>query len=151
MNRKIRKKSAKNMITKSSTLINGTTCANLKSMFESKHSLAESFKFAFEGLRAAILKGRNFRIQLSFGVAAIILGIILKLKPNEWLDLVIIITFVLILEIMNTAIEALVNLVSPEFKEKAKIAKDVAAAAVLAASIGSLIIGALLFLPKILP
>jgi len=139
------------MIIKSSKLIHTTACANLKSMFESKHSLAQSFKFAFSGLKSAITKGRNFRIQLSLGVLAIILGLILKLNYPEWLDLTIVITFVLILEIMNTAIEAFVNLVSPEIKEQARLAKDVAAASVLAASIGSVIVGALLFLPKIFP
>ncbi len=118
---------------------------------ESKHSLFKSFSFAFEGLRAAILKGRNFRIQLTIGSLAIILGVILKLSFTEWLNLIIIITLVLILELVNTSIEALVDLVSPEIREKAKVAKDVAAATVLVASIGSIIVGVLLFLPKLLP
>jgi diacylglycerol kinase len=117
---------------------------------ESRHSLLKSFSFAFEGLKAAILRGRNFKIQLTIGTLAIILGIILKLNSAEWLDLVIIITLVLILELVNTSIEALVDLVSPEIRERAKLAKDVAAATVLVASIGSIIIGVLLFLPKLL-
>lgn len=118
---------------------------------ESRHSLLKSFGFAFEGLRAAILRGRNFRIQLAIGTLAIILAAILKLDFAGWLDLVIIIILVLILELVNTSIEALVDLVSPEIREKAKLAKDVAAATVLVASIGSIIIGVLLFLPKVLP
>jgi len=118
---------------------------------ESRHSLLKSFGFAFEGLRAAVLRGRNFRIQLTIGAFAVVLGIILKLGFAEWLDLVIIITIVLILELVNTSIEALVDLVSPEIREKAKLAKDVAAATVLIASIGSVIIGVLLFLPKVFP
>jgi diacylglycerol kinase (ATP) len=117
---------------------------------ESKHSLIKSFGFAFEGLKAAILKGRNFRIQLTIGTLAVILGVILKLSLAEWLDLVIIITLVLILELINTSLEALVDLVSPEIREKAKLAKDVAASTVLIASIGSIVIGVLLFLPKLL-
>lgn len=117
---------------------------------ESRHSLLKSFEFAFEGLKTAITKGRNFRIQLSIGALAIVLGLILRLGPSEWLDLTIVITLVLILELINTSLEAIVDLVSPEIREKAKIAKDVAAATVLLASIGSVIIGALLFLPKIL-
>jgi diacylglycerol kinase len=56
----------------------------------------------------------------------------------------------LILELVNTSIEEMVDLVSPEIQEKAKVAKDVAAATVLVASIGSVIVGVLLFLPKIL-
>ena len=117
---------------------------------ENRHSLFKSFGFAFEGLRAAIIRGRNFRIQVIAGLTAFILGLILKLSATEWLDLVIIITLVLILELVNTSIEALVDLVSPEIQEKAKLAKDVAAATVLVASIGSVIIGVLLFLPKLL-
>jgi len=117
---------------------------------ESRHSLLKSFGFAFEGLKAAILRGRNFRIQLAIGALAITLGAILKLDSTEWLDLVIIITLVLILELVNTSIEALVDLVSPEIQEKAKLAKDVAATTVLIASIGSVVIGVLLFLPKLL-
>ena len=117
---------------------------------EAKHSIFKSFGFAFEGLRAAVLKGRNFRIQLFAGTIAILLGIIVKLDYAGWLDLVIVITIVLILELVNTAIEALVDLVSPEIQPKAKLAKDVAAATVLVASIGSVIIGILLFLPHLL-
>ncbi len=118
---------------------------------ENKHSLLKSFSFAFEGLRAAITRGRNFRIQLFAGFLACVLGLILGLSATEWLDLVIIITLVLILELVNTSIEAMVDLVSPEIREKAKLAKDIAAATVLVASIGSIIIGTLLFLPKLLP
>jgi len=116
---------------------------------ENKHSLLKSFGFAFDGLKAAILRGRNFRIQLLTGLLACILGFILRLNSSEWLDLIIVITLVLILELVNTSIEALVDLVSPEIREKAKLAKDVAAATVLVASIGSVIVGALLFLPKL--
>ncbi len=117
---------------------------------ETKHSLFKSFKFAFDGLESAFTKGRNFRIQITIGAFAVVLGILLKLSVPEWLDLVLVISLVLILELVNTVIEALVDLVSPEIQEKAKIAKDVAAATVLLASIGSVIIGALLFLPKLL-
>ena len=117
---------------------------------ETKHSLLKSFGFAFEGLKAEVIKGRNFRIQIAAGVLASILGVILKLSAEEWLDLVIIITLVLVLELVNTSIEALVDLVSPEIQEKAKLAKDVAAATVLVASVGSVAIGVLVFLPKLL-
>jgi diacylglycerol kinase len=117
---------------------------------KTKHSLLKSFGFAFEGLKAEITKGRNFRIQIAAGLIATILGFILKLSPEEWLDLVIIITLVLVLELVNTSIEALVDLASPEIQEKAKLAKDVAAATVLVASVGSVAIGVLVFLPKLL-
>lgn len=117
---------------------------------EAKHSLFKSFKFAFEGLEVAIKKGRNFRIQLILGMMAVLLGLILGLRLSEWLSLILIIAFVLILELINTAIESIVDIVSPQIQEKAKIAKDVSAAAVLIASIGAVVIGGLLFIPKLI-
>lgn len=119
-------------------------------MIEHKHPLVKSFEYALSGLRGILVQERNFKIQLLFGGLAVILGFILKLSMSEWLDLVIVITLVLIFELINTAIEEMVDLVSPEIREEARIAKDVAAATVLVASIGSVIVGALLFLPKIL-
>lgn len=117
---------------------------------ESKHSLLESFGFAFDGLKTAIARGRNFRIQLVMGALALIAGWVFKLNFAEWLDLVIVISLVLILELVNTSLEAIVDIVRPEIHQAAKVAKDVAAATVLIASIASVVIGALLFLPKIL-
>jgi diacylglycerol kinase len=114
-----------------------------------KHSLAKSFGFAFDGIKAEFKKGRNFRIQIGAAAIAIILGFVLNISSYEWLDLTIVIASVLILELINTAIEQIVDLVSPEIHEKAKIAKDVSAAAVLVASIAACVIGAFLFLPKI--
>lgn len=117
---------------------------------ESKHSLFISFKFAFEGLQTAFMKGRNFRIQVSLGVLAVILGAIFKINDFEWVDLVLIIASVLILELLNTAIESIVDIVSPEIQPKAKVAKDVAAGAVLIASIAAVFIGFFLFAPRII-
>lgn len=119
-------------------------------MKEHRHSIFKSFGFAFSGLKTIILQERNFKIQLSLGLLAVILGFIVRLSITEWLHLVIVISLVLVFELINTSIEEIVNIVSPQFQEKAKIAKDVAAATVLVASIGSIIIGVLLFLPKIL-
>lgn len=119
-------------------------------MLTSKHGLVKSIQFALEGLTAEFVKGRNFRIQIGLGALAILLGFVLKLTSVEWLGLIIVISSVLILELINTAIEAIVDLVSPEIQPKAKLAKDVAAASVLLASIASVIAGVLLFLGKIL-
>ncbi len=116
---------------------------------ETKHSLLKSFQFAFEGIRIAIVKGRNFKIQLFLAFVVSVLGVGLRISAFEWLDLFLIINLVLILELLNTSIEAVVDLVSPEIKEKAKVAKDVAAAAVLISSITSLLVGAVIFIPKI--
>ena len=78
------------------------------------------------------------------------MGAIFRISDFEWVDLVLIIASVLILELLNTAIEEIVNIVSPEIQEKARIAKDVSAAAVLIASIAAVFIGIFLFAPRIL-
>lgn len=117
---------------------------------EHRHSIFKSFGYALNGLKGIILQERNFKIQLFIGTVAVILGFVLNLTLPEWLDLVIVITLVLIFELINTSIEEMVDLVSPEVQEKARIAKDVAAGTVLVAAIGSVIVGAMLFLPKIL-
>lgn len=118
-------------------------------MKEHTHNIIKSFGYALSGLKGIILQERNFKIQMSLGVLAILLGLFVHLSLAEWLDLVIVITLVLVFELINTAIEEMVDLVSPEIREPARIAKDVAAATVLVASIGSIIVGSLLFLPKI--
>lgn len=117
---------------------------------ESKHSILKSFQFAFEGIKVAIQKGRNFRIQIIFGMLSLFLGFIFKISSSEWIALIFIVALVLILELINTAIESIVDLVSPEIHPKAKIAKDVAAAAVLVASISAVVIGAFIFFQNIL-
>ena len=115
---------------------------------ESTHSLFKSFKFAFNGLSTAINKGRNFRIQILIGAASVILGLIYEISSSEWLDLILIIASVLILELINTAIEEIVNIVSPEIQERARIAKDVSAASVLIAAIAAIFIGIVIFIPR---
>jgi len=114
------------------------------------HSTQKSFKYAFEGIKITFKNEPNFRIQLILALLSIFLGIILKISQIEWLILTIVIFLVLLLELINSSLEALVNLVSPEINEKAKIAKDTAAGAVLIASILSFVIGIVLFLPKII-
>jgi len=114
------------------------------------HSTSKSFKYAFQGLSTAIKNEPNFRIHLTFAALALILGALLKLALLEWLFLTFTIFFVLILELLNTVLESVVNVVSPEVSPYAKIAKDVSAACVLTAAFMSIIIGFALFLPKII-
>jgi diacylglycerol kinase len=112
-------------------------------------SLKESFGFAFAGLREAISNEPNFQIHLSFGVAALIFAAILGFDKFEWLLLLFTISFVLIMELVNTVLEAIVDLVSPGIQPKAKIAKDVSAAAVLVSAAIAIIVGLTLFAPKL--
>ena len=116
-----------------------------------RHPTAKSFVYAFEGLKTALRQEPNFRIHLVMAVFALSLGMFLKLSNLEWIILTFIIFYVLTLELLNTVLEALVNLVSPEYQHFAKVAKDVSAACVLLAAILSVIVGLVLFLPKIIP
>lgn len=107
-----------------------------------------AFGYAIRGVGMAS-RDRMFRIQLVAGAIAVALGALLRLSAMEWCLLSVTIAGVLALEAMNTAIEAVVDLVSPDRHPLAGRAKDVAAGAVLIASIGAVAIGAILFLPRI--
>lgn len=113
------------------------------------HSTPKSFHYAFDGIKAALKNEPNLRIHFFFAAIATGLGIILKLNVLELAIIFLTISLVITLELINTMIEALVDLVSPEIKPAAKIAKDVAASAVLVSALTSIIVGLLIFIPKI--
>ena len=115
-----------------------------------KQSISSSFRFALAGIVYCLKKERNIKIHTAAAVGACLLAWFLDLSQVEFLILLLFISAGFVAEFINTAIEAIVDLVSPEFHELAKIAKDVAAGAVLLAAIASLIAGALLFLPKMI-
>ncbi len=102
-----------------------------------------------EGIREAFQKEPNLRTHFLIAILVILLAFLLGFNRIEWILLTIMIFFVLTLELLNTAVEAIVDLIAPEIKAEAKVAKDVSAAVVLFASILSVIVGVLLFYPKI--
>jgi len=110
--------------------------------------LNKSFKVAFRGLGEAMQTEPNFQIHAALGIAAIITAILLQISKTEWLILTLTISIVLILELLNTTLEALVDIVSPHHHDRARLAKDVSASAVLMGAFTSLIIGAVIFIPK---
>ena len=113
-------------------------------------SLASAFKNAGAGIVHAAVTGRNFKIELGFAVAAIVLGLALGISAVEWAVVCVCIGVVLGGECVNTAFEAVVDLASPDYNELARIAKDCAAGAVLIESIASLFVAAFVYLPKML-
>ncbi|MBQ9020736.1 MAG: diacylglycerol kinase family protein [Eggerthellaceae bacterium] len=113
-----------------------------------KTNFAESFAHAFDGIKAAA-KGRNFRIQAAVALVAIVLGLIFRVSAIEWLAIIFCIGAVLGAECINTAVEDMVDLSVKTFHPQAKRAKDVAAGGVLVFSAASLIIGMIIFIPKI--
>lgn len=114
------------------------------------HPIFLSFSYASSGIKTALKNEPNIRIHLVIALLAVILGLFLNFNSIEWIILAFTIAFVLILELINTTLESIVNLVSPEIRPQAKIAKDVSAAAVLVSALLSLVVGAFLFLPKLL-
>lgn len=115
----------------------------------SKSPLIRSFGYAFKGFKFAMAE-RNFRLHLIASTLVIILGLWVNISPVEWCVIIICMTGVVALELMNTAIEHLVNLVSPDYHDLAGRIKDLAAAAVLCLSIGSFIIALIIFLPRLI-
>jgi len=109
----------------------------------------KSFVYAWKGIRFSVLTQHNFLIHIIFTVVAILLCFLLKINYLEWIAIIIVIGMVMSFEILNTAIEELVNLVSPERNKTAGIVKDLAAGSVLVSAIAAFIVGAIIFLPKI--
>ncbi len=112
--------------------------------------LPSSFRYAAQGLKYGFSSQRNFRIHVVIGAVTFALGLWLKLNPNQLAVLVLTVTAVLVLELLNTAIEAVVDLaIGRRFHPLARIAKDCSAGAVLVASISSLLIALLLVIPPL--
>ena len=111
--------------------------------------LLKSFQYAFSGIKAAILAEKNMRIHLFISMLVIIFGFWFSLTIVEWVVILFAIGGMLALEMINSAIERLVDLVTEEYHPLAKSAKDMAAGAVLIYAITSVIVGLLIFLPKI--
>lgn len=112
--------------------------------------LLKSFSFATSGIMMAIKNERNLRIHLTIALIMIILGFIFSISAVEWVLLLLAIGGMISLEILNTAIERLVDLVTLDFHPLAKQAKDLAAGAVFSFAIICVIIGMIIFGPYLL-
>ncbi len=115
----------------------------------SPNGFLESFRHALDGI-GATARGRNFRVQLVAGAAAVALGAFFRISAGEWIAVALCIGLVLGGECANTALEAAVDLASPDRHPLAKRAKDAAAGAVLLFSLAAAVIGAVVFLPRFL-
>ena len=112
--------------------------------------IRNSFKYAIEGIWTSFKTERNMKIHIFIMILVIIAGIILKINKSEWIICIILFAIVIGSELFNTSIETIVDMVMPEKNEKAKLAKDVSAGAVLVVAIGAAIIGLVIFVPRIL-
>ena len=111
--------------------------------------LWKSFYYAFNGIVEALKEERNLCIHFGFMILVIFMGLEFNITKAEWMTCVILFALVISLELVNTAIEATIDICSPEINPKAKLAKDTAAGAVLVAAIGSIIEGFVIFYPYI--
>jgi diacylglycerol kinase len=108
------------------------------------------FRYAFEGLIYAIRTQVNLRVHIVLGSILIIVGIIFSISPIEWAILFVMMGVIFALEVVNTAIESAVDLVTKEQHPLAKVAKDAAAGAVLIAAIFAVCVALFIFVPRFL-
>ncbi|SHE92433.1 diacylglycerol kinase family protein [Alkalibacter saccharofermentans] len=108
-------------------------------------ALFRSFKYAFEGIFYCLKTQRNMRIHFIFAAGVTLAGVYFKIEMTEWLALFITFSLVITSEMFNTAIEKAVDLSTMEYDERAKVAKDVAAGAVLLNAVVAVFVGVFVF------
>lgn len=112
--------------------------------------LFKSFKYAFDGLKYAFKYEQNILVHTLATILVIIFGIYFKLSSLEWVAIFLSIGLVIATELINTSIEATIDLITNQINPLAKIAKDTAAGAVLVFGFTALVIGLIIFLPKVM-
>ena len=113
-----------------------------------KHTV--SFKHALDGIWYTLRTQPNFRFHLIAMISIVLLGIYFTISTVEWLVILFTFNIVIVAEMVNTSIESMVDLITMERREDAKIAKDVAAGMVLISALFAIGVGLFIFLPKIL-
>ncbi|MEG3435669.1 diacylglycerol kinase family protein [Pannus brasiliensis CCIBt3594] len=141
---------ATNFLGRSSKIADSGSPSQREYAWQVASNLLVSFRYAWAGVRYAFSSQRNFRIHTLITVIAINLGLWLKVSPVEMAILTLTCALVLVLELLNTALESVVDLtVGQSYHDLAKIAKDCAAGAVLISSLAALLVASFIFLPLI--
>ncbi len=109
-----------------------------------------SFRNALAGLRWALTTQPNFRVHLALTAIALILGWYFAISPTEWAVIVFTVVLGLSAEMINTVIEEMTDLITKEWREVARLAKDVSAGMMLTVAMGAVVVAAVIFIPKIL-
>ncbi len=112
--------------------------------------LKKSFGYAFKGIDDVVSNEPNMKIHVSVAILVVIMSFLLKISMIEWIILVLLIGLVLAAEVINTTIENLVDMYTKDYNERAKVVKDTAAGTVLILAITAVIIGLMIFIPKII-
>lgn len=119
-------------------------------MSRHRGGLASSFYYAFAGIWWTLRTQRNMRIHAAAGIAAFALGALLHLRAVEFAVIALTVAAVMAAEMVNTVVEAAVDLASPEYHPLAKVAKDVAAGAVLVTTFGAVAVALFIFVPHLI-
>lgn len=122
---------------------------NMKSKGK-KRTFIDSVKNCLDGINYVLANEKNFVREIILGIIAVLFSYFFNISRIEWIIVILLINFVLIMELLNTALERVVDLYTTKYNAIAKIVKDVASASVFLMSLFSAIIGALIFLPKII-
>lgn len=109
----------------------------------------KSFGYAIKGIAVAVRTEQNLQIHLVAVVVVVVAGVKLQVSTAEWMVLVLCFGIVISAELINSAIEKLVDLVSPEYNAKAGLIKDIAAGAVLVVAMAAAVVGGFIFIPKL--
>lgn len=118
--------------------------------WHNSNTFSEACVHAYNGIKLAFKTERNIKIQIAIYTLALLLAFFLKLSLTEIIFIILISTLVLTLELINTVLEYFSDLIKPQENEQVKTVKDIAAGAVMVASIAAIIIGLLIYLPPII-
>ena len=110
----------------------------------------KSFGYAIKGVAEVFCREQNFKVHTLMGFLAILLGCLFQIALWEWCFLALVIALVLAAEMVNTALEHLCNITHPEQNETVRVIKDVSAGMVLVCALGALVVGIVIFLPKVI-
>ena len=132
------------------TALQSTQIKALQSIMKRQQSLLKSFANAFAGIGYFFANDRNGRIHLAITLTVLAAGLAFQILPIEWIVILLCIALVISLEMLNSALEKLCDMVQPNYHATIKVIKDVSAGAVLVATIISVVIGIIIFLPKAL-
>jgi diacylglycerol kinase len=119
-------------------------------MPQKPQSLNEAFRNAYNGLKYVFSTQRNAKIHLLISLLVVLCGIFFHISASQWINLTLVMGLVWAAECMNTGVEKLTDLASPEYHILARIAKDCAAAAVLMASLTAVVVGSIIFIPRLI-
>lgn len=115
-----------------------------------KSAFFSSFRYAFEGIAEGLRTERNMVVHFAVMSMVVVFGVVFGLSKAEWMICILLFGLVFMAELLNTAVETVVDMITTEFDPRAKLAKDTAAGAVLTISIAAGIVGLMIFLPKVL-